>query len=521
MRMSWNRVNRTMTTLVVLGVAANAYAGTSTWTGNAADGLFGTADNWDPAGVPGAVEADDVNINNGATVQINEGDAFNPAGRFNLGQSAGDSGELEINGGSLTVDRMLVGNEGFGRIVQNGGEVITVGSNHVRIGGHNDGGDPNTGTGEWYLHGGRIESEVFTIGRTGPNGLFEMTDGEVTTSWLVLGKRDNSHGTFNMSGGFIQVNNDFEIGDGGSGTFTMSGGHIRGANQMAVSHRAGTATADISGGIIDMTLDGVDTGIWVGRNRDSEASNSDKASGTLRVIGGDTQLWASNFVMDQSADEDDTVSAKLISHLTGTDYTTIRARRNVDIEFGDFAVELGGGFAPNVGMEFIIARANDAIDDIEGAIQPQVTGTADGLVLFDEETIFQSVDYSAAALRSGLSWELEIRNDEFDFPVEVVLKVVGDFILGDMNGDGTFDAFDVAPFELALADKAAFASQFPNVDPDIRGDFDGFGGLDAFDVSQFEQALAGNPGGTPVPEPASLGLVALGLAAMARRRRGA
>ncbi len=83
-------------------------------------------------------------------------------------------------------------------------------------------------------------------------------------------------------------------------------------------------------------------------------------------------------------------------------------------------------------------------------------------------------------------------------------------VLGDMNGDGALDAFDVAPFELALADRTAYAATYPGLDPDVFGDMNFSGELDAFDVSAFEAALAG--GGMSVPEPAAgmlLGLLAL------------
>ncbi len=92
-------------------------------------------------------------------------------------------------------------------------------------------------------------------------------------------------------------------------------------------------------------------------------------------------------------------------------------------------------------------------------------------------------------------------------------------LLGDMNGDGVLDAFDVSPFELALADRNAFLAAYPGVDPDVIGDFDASGALDAFDVGGFEAALAGTP--TSVPQPASILLLlgAMGKALLARARR--
>ncbi len=92
-----------------------------------------------------------------------------------------------------------------------------------------------------------------------------------------------------------------------------------------------------------------------------------------------------------------------------------------------------------------------------------------------------------------------------------------DIVLGDLDGNGVLDAFDVAPFELALADQEAYLAQFPGLDPVALGDVNGDGVLDAFDVSPFEMALAG--AGGAVPEPASLALLVVGGMAMLRKRR--
>ncbi len=99
----------------------------------------------------------------------------------------------------------------------------------------------------------------------------------------------------------------------------------------------------------------------------------------------------------------------------------------------------------------------------------------------------------------------------------VRVSFIPEFLLGDLSRDGVLDAFDVAPFELALADRAAYEAAYPESDPDALGDFSGDGVLDAFDVSGFETALAGQQ--TFVPEPASALLAGLGMTALLARRR--
>ena len=65
-------------------------------------------------------------------------------------------------------------------------------------------------------------------------------------------------------------------------------------------------------------------------------------------------------------------------------------------------------------------------------------------------------------------------------------------ILGDMNGDGEFDNFDIQAFELALADPEEFALQHPDVtNVELRGDMNGDGDFDNFDIGAFEAALTG------------------------------
>jgi len=69
--------------------------------------------------------------------------------------------------------------------------------------------------------------------------------------------------------------------------------------------------------------------------------------------------------------------------------------------------------------------------------------------------------------------------------------VTVNFVLGDMNGDGVLDNYDIAAFELALADPAAYLAQYPWMTNYQRvGDINGDGVFNNFDIPAFEQLLA-------------------------------
>jgi len=98
-------------------------------------------------------------------------------------------------------------------------------------------------------------------------------------------------------------------------------------------------------------------------------------------------------------------------------------------------------------------------------------------------------------------------------------------ILGDMNGDGSTDNFDIQPLELALTDRAAYSERFPLLTNfELRGDANRDGTLDNFDIQPFENLLTASSAlrDTAVPEPSAVvlaGFGLLGLIMYAKHRR--
>jgi hypothetical protein len=97
-------------------------------------------------------------------------------------------------------------------------------------------------------------------------------------------------------------------------------------------------------------------------------------------------------------------------------------------------------------------------------------------------------------------------------PVLTITAVLAS--LGDMNGDGSVNNFDISPFELALADPAAYEAEYSTITNwQDRGDINGDDVFNNFDISSFEQLLTTGSGSAPVPEPSSACLLLSGLAA--------
>jgi len=73
-------------------------------------------------------------------------------------------------------------------------------------------------------------------------------------------------------------------------------------------------------------------------------------------------------------------------------------------------------------------------------------------------------------------------------PGGAFLPAPGSVIMGDFNGDGRLDQYDLDPFLEALADPEGWAAEF-GVNPWARGDFNTDGVFDDADAALFDAAL--------------------------------
>lgn len=100
------------------------------------------------------------------------------------------------------------------------------------------------------------------------------------------------------------------------------------------------------------------------------------------------------------------------------------------------------------------------------------------------------------------------------------ITFVNPFVLGDMNGDGVLNNFDIQPFEQALTDSATYLALYPALlNYEQRGNVDGNFAFNNFDIQPFEQLLTSNLAAVSVPEPGGVWLLSTGVFAVIFRRR--
>ena len=168
--------------------------------------------------------------------------------------------------------------------------------------------------------------------------------------------------------------------------------------------------------------------------------------------------------------------------------------------------------------------AQDAAIDVFGSVDITTTRTAevdidlaDGVTPAFEQ-VFDLIVWGtgdAGATRTGNDLTLvaedvgtwELIHDDVNKKIQAKY-LVSSVILGDVNGDGVVDGLDIQPFVDLLTGGGYQAEADINEDAVVDG----------LDIQPFVDIITG-AGGNPVPEPATLSLLAIGGLALLRRRR--
>ena len=259
-------------------------------------GNWSTGSNWN-SGEPNAGVG--AWVNNGGTAEITSGNN-EAADYLHLGYDPGQSGLVDMTGGTLSVNSGTFGRKGNGTFGQSGGTVtvngqVSVGdwgsgvgtynlsgagsvldiSSNLTIGWEgtgelNQSGGATTVGGDLYISrsagsdgtynisGGSLSAGLAFVGSSGPSGKLEASDtGTVNVDLLGVGWEPGSSGELTI-GGTAQINvtsNNLIVGRKGSGTVTQTGGSVD-ATGFSVSLNsygsavggANTALYDMSGG---------------------------------------------------------------------------------------------------------------------------------------------------------------------------------------------------------------------------------------------------------------------------------
>ncbi|MGZ0710201.1 autotransporter-associated beta strand repeat-containing protein [Coraliomargarita sp. W4R53] len=264
----------------LLATAGSLSAATYDWN-VAGPATYNDASNWTANGV--ASGSDVAHVDNGGTLLISGTDPAWAFKRLQIGSESGESGFIEMSGGSLTTSNEIqIGHAGAGTFTLSGGTINSGGSFFLAL----DAGATGTfnqsdgtvnalgsafignrGIGVMNMSGGTFEAVASMIignrGTTtsaGAYGTVNHSSGEIKSNFVVVGdgvyEADRSESAvYNMSGDALLTANELLVGrSGGNGRFEMTGGTVNVASFFAIAHGSGaTASFNQSGGTVNKT----------------------------------------------------------------------------------------------------------------------------------------------------------------------------------------------------------------------------------------------------------------------------
>jgi hypothetical protein len=194
----------------------------------------------------GALTAFLLNVGESGTGNFTQsGGVNNVSFTLNVGNQAGGLGTYTMGGGLLSVNHLVIGSLGQGTSTQSGG---TSALNTLDVG------SGAGGVGIYNLSGNAVLG-VLTSEGIGDNGVgtFNQTGGSHSANSLVLGANASFGGTgfgsFNLSGGSLNVATSETVGGDGYGAFTQNGG-----SNVAATLALGTAASPGNPGTGTYTL---------------------------------------------------------------------------------------------------------------------------------------------------------------------------------------------------------------------------------------------------------------------------
>ena len=235
------------------------------------------------------------NLKSGTLNVTETGDAGGP-GRLSIGTDTNGftnqgSGLFKMTGGALNVvGRTSVGWNGGGIYDQSSGVAV---HNDVWVGSHDDG--VSTGVGLFKMSGdGAFTSNIMMLGRGGTGGgiaTFSMADaatGQINDR-MSVGVEPGATGTYNQSGGLLNINNSVTVGEQNdfgrgpaTGHYIQSGGETRMGRGLIIAQNGAVGDYVQSGG---KTIFGGAND--AGNNPDSLIVGSNTSTGTVTITGGE------------------------------------------------------------------------------------------------------------------------------------------------------------------------------------------------------------------------------------------
>jgi hypothetical protein len=384
-------------TLAFLGIAPSARAVDYFWN-NAGVGNWNDPANWTnnttPNTIPGA--GDPGFINNGGTAVIDSSMNLT-AGFAIMGRTTGESGTLQMTGGSLATgsDVRVGGNSGTGggtgRLDQSGG-AITLNGGNLNVGFGSAGGGA---VGVYDLSGGSLQVSsgfIAAVGNRG-NGTINQTGGTLyvrggtsaATAEIQLGRNiaaGTGSGLYNLSGG-VAAAAQLRFGGANStntasiNTFNLSGTGKLITNTISVVNTGATNTFNFTGGtlsVANVNIPLVNNGGTLNPGGANFAAAPADISGLVETVIGTTTFGGNNsYTQGPAGILGIDIAAPATNDLVDIGLGTNTGSANLA---GTIAVNLLNNFDPALGSTFDVLTA----DSIVNAAVP--TGLTPGGHLF-------------------------------------------------------------------------------------------------------------------------------------------